>query len=171
MTPPIEKGTALYRHDQLQRLRATLRQANVPDATINQIIEEEEHVEVFTGFVLTVGSGFGPSGGDATSVILHGQCLYSDRKKYWLSFPPNPPKFLAELVRAQSHPLLRVHLTAKEKPEPGGWGTGESPQIITLDVYYHGAAPPVASDEALERAGMSSEIGTALCCTTTATMW
>ena len=111
MPASLGGATALFRQNQLQRLRETMRRANVPEPTINQIVEEEEQTDHFVGYVVKVYT----LPNSTTWVVCRGPAGDEQSHEYLLQFPPNSPNFLAEFVRAQNHPHFRVQFAARRK--------------------------------------------------------
>lgn len=112
--PPIQAPA--QRESQLRHLRELMRHANVPEATINQVVEDQTQTFYFWGYVTTIlydDQRTEVSFGGETNVIFH--------------FPPNPPKYLQEIIRAQSHPHLAVYIAAKTSAE-------SSPLILSLGI-------------------------------------
>ena len=114
MPPPTI--TALYRDNQLRHLRESMRRANVPDNAIDQVVEDQTQTYYFWGYVTSITYDDRRTevefGGESGTVIY---------------FPPNPPKYLPEIIRAQSHPHLAVGMWLKISQE-------SSPTILSLTI-------------------------------------
>lgn len=116
---PTTMMSPAQRENQLRLLGETMRLANVPEDAITQVIAEQARIDTFLGYVTqieyddrdqrTLVNFFG---GDQGGLVLH--------------FPPNPPKYLPELIRAQSHPHLVAYIVYKK--------TETSPVILTLSI-------------------------------------
>jgi hypothetical protein len=136
----------LERTIELQRIRNVLRRAKVPDATINEVIEEEEETqEGFTGYVRIVHC-------TASHTVVSVQGTYQFGGwggEIILSFPPNEPRFLEQLIRAQNHRHMRVEIYATLK---GGT------RIVTgVNVYWDYGLPPLTNMPALEPAASPTQ--------------
>jgi hypothetical protein len=113
--PPTMLAAA-QRENQLRHLRESMRRANVPDETINQVVEDQTQIYYYWGWVTTITYDDQRTevqfGGESGTIIY---------------FPPNPTKYLPEIIRAQSHPHLFVAMSLKISQE-------SSPQILSLTV-------------------------------------
>jgi hypothetical protein len=111
---PTSRAEFVRRRGEVHLLRAALRRANVPEAAANEIVEDLKLVAYVTGYVYDVYTE-----DDGTTHVQIKGLAYGDNldaTDYGVSFPPNRPEHLAELIRAQSHPHLRVFLTTWRKP-------------------------------------------------------
>jgi len=113
----------LQQRSQKQALQTALKSYNVPNATAKKIIEQQEQqqqqqqpqqtqLQIFTGYVGNVFT----LPAEGTYVTVYGKSLYTSdfQASFW--FPPNDPKFLAELLRAMNYPHLMVGLRYTQEP-------------------------------------------------------
>jgi hypothetical protein len=108
--------TALQRESQLRHLRESMRRANVPDAAIDQVVEDQTQTYYFSGYVTQI-----------TYDDQRTEVMFGGESGIIIYFPPNPPKYLPELIRAQSHPHLAVGMSLKISQE-------SSPTILSLSI-------------------------------------
>jgi hypothetical protein len=109
--------TTGQRETQLRLLSESMRRANVPEDAITQVVAEQARIDTFLGYVTRIEYD---DNRDQTVVNLFGEGGLE------LHFPPNSPKFLPELVRAQTHPHLAVNIAYKS--------TETFPVILALSV-------------------------------------
>jgi len=102
------------RRQELQHLRDAMRRANVPEDAANQVIEDVKLVVYATGYVYDVYR-YGSETIVTIKGLAGGDYVPNDTTEYSFEFPPNRAEHLAELIRAQSHPHLRVFLQAWRK--------------------------------------------------------
>ena len=105
------------RETQLRLLSESMRRANVPEDVITQVVAEQARIDTFLGYVTRIEYD---DNRNQTVVNLFGEGGLE------LYFPPNLPKLLSELIRAQSHPHLAVNIAYKS--------TETSPVILALSV-------------------------------------
>jgi hypothetical protein len=86
---------------------------------------------LFVGYVRIVYTSLTDS---AVSIIGEDR-WWGRQSQYIVFFPPNPTHFLAELIRAQNHPHMRVEVYAKEK--------GAQRIITNVNVYWDYDQPPL----------------------------
>ena len=109
---PFVSFDQLQLQSRLEVLRDALRKANVSDATANQVVQQQEQMEAYEGYVFSVST---TQVTNITYVHLGGRTVINpSHGSYIFSFPPNDQKYLQELVRAMNHPHFRVFLTAKD---------------------------------------------------------
>ena len=108
--------TALQRDSQLRHLRESMRRANVPDAAIDQVVEDQTHTYYFWGYVTSI-----------TYEDQRTEVQFGGESGTIIYFPPNPTKYLPEIIRAQSHPHLAVGMNLKISQE-------SSPTILSLTI-------------------------------------
>jgi hypothetical protein len=113
---PLPIQASAQRESQLRHLRESMRRANVPEGAINQVVEDQTQTFYFSGYVTTIlydDQRTEVSLSGETNIIFH--------------FPPNPSKYLQEIIRAQTHPHLAVYIAAKISME-------SSPLILSLGI-------------------------------------
>jgi hypothetical protein len=105
------------RQSQLRHLREAMRRANLPEDAIDQVVEDQTQTISYGGWVTSITFDDQRTevqfGGEQGGIILY--------------FPPNPPKYLQELIRAQSHPHLGVFMWLKISQE-------STPLILSLSI-------------------------------------
>jgi hypothetical protein len=104
---------AVVQQTWIQNLVASLKKAGVPDDTANQVAQEQSqqqiHLHAYVGFVDAITTVPGAQ----TTVFVTALDPYINPaypSLYQFDFPPNDPKLLPELTRAQNHPHLLVRL-------------------------------------------------------------
>ena len=85
-------------------LQNSLRDANVSEAATEKVLEDEKRRIMVSGYVKQVYTRL-----NITTVTIFG-----DPPVSMFAFPPNPPQFLAELIRAHNNTQMRVIIYAKE---------------------------------------------------------
>ena len=123
---PITIASAAQRENQLRLMGESMRRANVPEDAITQVIAEQARIGTFLGYVTQIEYD---DRDQRTLVNFFG----GDQGGLTLYFPPNSPKYLPELIRAQSHPHLAVYIVYKL--------TETSPVICTLSINLDYPAP------------------------------
>jgi hypothetical protein len=108
--------SALQRDSQLRHLRESMRRANVPDDAINQVVEDQTQSVYFWGYVTSI-----------TYDDLRTEVQFGGENGMVIYFPPNPTKYLPELIRAQTHVHLAVGMSLKILQE-------SSPTILSLTI-------------------------------------
>lgn len=105
------------RQVQLRHLREAMRRANVSQDAINQVVDDQTQTISYVGWVTSITSDDQRTevqfGGEQGGIIVY--------------FPPNPTKYLSELIRAQSHPHLGVAMWLKISQQ-------SSPLILSLTI-------------------------------------
>jgi hypothetical protein len=140
---------AAQRESQLRHLRESMRRANVTEDVINQVVEDQSQTYYFSGYVTQITYDDQKTevqfGGD------HGIIIY---------FPPNPIKYLPEIIRAQSHPHLAVDMLLKISSET-------SPLILSFGVGLDYPYPWPNNRPPFDVRTMSAPQNTTLTTTTT----
>ena len=119
--------SSVFASAQLQNLREILKNANVPQPAADQAVQQYSDPIDWYGYVYRIETV-----SDGTYVTVAGLNAWGDNPNptaddagfQVLPFPPNDPKYLAELVRAMNYPHLRVFCV-----------TGLSGQITYLKVF------------------------------------
>ena len=102
---------SVFASSQVQNLREILKDADVPQATADQVVQQQNEPQGWIGYVYKVETV-----SEGTYVTVAGVNAYGDNPNptaddagfQLLPFPPNDPKYLAELLRALNYPHLRV---------------------------------------------------------------
>lgn len=90
---------------QQSQLRTILKNANVPQNTADQVTQQDSQNYVYLGYVRQIET-------DGQTIYAHitgeEQVAGLGAGDFIVTFPPNDPKHLAELIRAMNYPHLRV---------------------------------------------------------------
>jgi hypothetical protein len=135
--PPVKlPGTSASVSRTLQQawitnLTASLKQAGLPDATVNQVTQQQSqqqnHILSIWCFVAEIATW-----PDRVQVLVRDATNASSETSF--NFPPNDPKLLSELMRAQNNPTtLQVGVTFDDT-DP------EQIKLLSVQVAYDSAA-------------------------------
>jgi len=109
---PLSALSAADKEEQAKVLREALKKANVPDATADQIVEEQNQFVAFVGEVYYTWTT-----PNYTQVYLQTAYPGNDPVPFAkFQFPPNDPKYLSEILRADAN-NFRLHVTGRLYPD------------------------------------------------------
>jgi len=111
-------GTASSSLLQQSQLRTILKNANVPQNTADQITQQDSQNYLYLGYVRMIET---VDEGTYAHITGEEQFAGLGAGDFVVTFPPNDPKHLAELVRAMNYPHLRVKcgVYCKSPTDPG----------------------------------------------------
>jgi|SRR5215470_5829855 len=138
-TPTQFAGLPSGQQSRLQGLREVLRRANVPDATADQIVQQQAQLSEFRGYVTRVVTFSDGVTGVSLTQSIDPTGIYRNpeiQPHTFIRFPPNDAKYLPELLRAMNHKFAVLAMVAT--PSPGSDPIINSIEVATDMAYLQG---------------------------------